>query len=94
MLFKRRDPPQIVIDEIGGMLVSFLALPPGQAGPSGNGKLIMLTGFIVFRVLDAVKLFPANRFHHRKGSLGIMGDDLIAGIYTNLILRFLITFLL
>jgi len=92
--FNRRDPPQIVIDEISGMLVSFLALPLGQASSSEEGKLIILLGFIIFRILDAAKLFPANRLHRCKGSLGIMGDDLVAGIYTNFILRFLIRFLL
>lgn len=92
-LFNRRDPPQIVIDEISGMLVSFLALPVGQAGFSGNEKSILLLGFIIFRILDAVKPYPANRLHRQKGSLGIMGDDLIAGIYTNLILRIALMFL-
>ena len=91
-LFNRRDPPQIVIDEINGMLISLLALPTQGAGIL-NDKLILIIGFVVFRVLDVVKPYPADWFQHRKGSLGIMGDDIVAGIYTNIILR-LIIFLL
>ena len=91
-LFIRRDPPQIVIDEINGMFICFLGLFPGQIGESPD-RLILSLGFIIFRILDAIKPYPANRFHHMRGSLGIMGDDIVAGIYTNIILR-LILFLL
>lgn len=85
-LFNRRDPPQIVIDEINGILISFLGLSVGQIGMSVN-RSTLLTGFVIFRILDALKPFPANKFQRRRGSLGIMGDDIVAGIYTNLILR-------
>ena len=78
-LFNRRDPPQIVIDEISGMLISFLGIP--------GDKLTLLIGFIIFRILDATKPYPTNRLHRLGGSLGIMGDDIIAGIYTNFTLR-------
>lgn len=81
-LFNHRDPPQVVIDEISGMLISFLGLPAC--------KFVLLIGFITFRILDAVKLYPANRFHRQEGSMGIMGDDIVAGIYTNFILRVLL----
>lgn len=90
--FKRRDPPQIVIDEINGILISFFALPIAQAG-AGVDKPMLIAGFIIFRILDAIKPYPANLLQRRHGSLGIMGDDIIAGIYTNLILRIIRTFL-
>ena len=92
-LFKRRDPPQIVIDEINGMLIGFLGLSFGQAGILAD-RLILLGGFIIFRIFDALKPYPANRLHRLDGSFGIMGDDIVAGIYTNLILRVLLIFLL
>ena len=91
-LFIRRDPPQIVIDEINGMLISFLALPLGQVAMPVD-RLILIAGFVIFRILDVIKPYPANRFQRQQGSLGIMGDDIVAGIYTNLILR-LVIFLL
>lgn len=90
-LFNRRDPPQIVIDEVGGMLISFLGLSTGQAGILGD-KWFLLIGFVIFRILDAIKPYPANRFQRIRGSLGIMGDDIVCGIYTNLILRLILSF--
>ena len=83
-LFNRRDPPQIVIDEINGMLITFLGLPAD--------KVTLIAGFVIFRILDAVKPYPANRLHHQGGSLGIMGDDFIAGIYANFTLRLILSF--
>jgi len=90
-LFNRRDPPQIVIDEINGMLISFLGLSAAGAGIAAD-KLTLIAGFVIFRILDAIKPYPANRFHRLRGSLGIMGDDIVAGIYTNLILRLILSF--
>ena len=69
-----RDPGIVVIDEIVGMLISLIAIP---AKP-----LYLLLGFILFRLFDIVKPFPIRlidqRFH---GGLGIMLDDVVAGIY-------------
>lgn len=90
--FKRRDPPQIVIDEISGMLISFLALPACAVSGSFN-RLTLILGFLFFRIFDSLKPYPANKVHRLGGSLGIMGDDIIAGIYTNLVLRAVLIFL-
>ena len=90
-LFSHPDPPQIVIDEINGMFICFLGLLPGQIGESPD-RLILSLGFIIFRILDVLKPFPANRFHRLGGSLGIMGDDIVAGVYTNIILRLILFF--
>ncbi|MFH1678176.1 MAG: phosphatidylglycerophosphatase A [Candidatus Omnitrophota bacterium] len=79
-LFARRDPPEIVIDELSGILVSFLGIPV-------EDKLTLLIGFILFRAFDVIKIYPANRLDRLRGGVGIMGDDIIAGIYTNIILR-------
>jgi phosphatidylglycerophosphatase A len=91
-LFNRRDPRQIVIDEINGMLIGFLGLSYGHL-TSGQDRLFLLSGFIIFRIFDALKPYPANRLQRIGGSLGIMGDDIVAGIYTNIILRALLIFL-
>ncbi len=87
--FNHRDPPQIVIDEVNGMLISFIGLPILYLG---RGGLILAIGFIVFRLFDIIKPYPINRLEQIKGSLGIMGDDIVAGIYTNLILRLILSF--
>jgi phosphatidylglycerophosphatase A len=73
------DPAQVTIDEVVGMWVSLLFLP----------KNILITGlaFLVFRVFDIMKPYPANRFDAMHGGFGIMMDDVISGIYTNFIVQ-------
>lgn len=78
-LFGRDDPRCVVIDEVAGILIGFLFLPVDYR--------LMITGFFIFRILDALKPFPASRLERLHGSAGIMADDLAAGIYTNIILQ-------
>lgn len=75
----RKDPPCVVIDEVCGMLVSLLFIP--------YDPRILIIAFIFFRILDTLKPFPSGRLERYKGGIGIMADDLIAGVYTNLILQ-------
>lgn len=78
-VFKQKDHRCIVIDEVLGMLISLLFIP-------FDLKLVMI-GFFLFRLLDTLKPYPAGKIEHLGGSLGVMGDDVIAGLYTNLILQ-------
>ncbi|MEJ2730334.1 MAG: phosphatidylglycerophosphatase A [Deltaproteobacteria bacterium] len=79
-IIKQRDPGQIVIDEIAGLMVTLLGLP-------FNLKTA-LAGFIIFRVFDILKPFPIRMLERRvRGGSGIVLDDLLAGIYGNLIIR-------
>jgi phosphatidylglycerophosphatase A len=86
-IMDRKDPGLIVIDEIVGMLITMIAIP---ATP-----LTMALGFILFRIFDIWKPFPIRlidqRFH---GGLGIMLDDVVAGIYSLIILQLAIRFIL
>ncbi len=68
-----KDPGVIVIDEVAGMTLAVLALP--RTVP------VLLTAFVLFRVFDVVKPFPAGRAQALPGGLGVMVDDLIAGLY-------------
>ena len=77
--FGTTDPGPGVIDEVVGMLVTLFLLPSSWA--------LALTGFLVFRVLDVVKPWPANRFEHLHGGLGMMADDVMSAVYSNLVLR-------
>ena len=77
---KIKDARFIVIDEVSGMLLSLIFLPYYNVA-------VICAGFLLFRLLDTFKPFPAGRFEKLKGSAGIMGDDLVAGIYTNIILQ-------
>ena len=74
-ILDNRDPGKVVIDEIVGMLIAMIAVP---ATP-----LAMLAGFILFRIFDIAKPFPVNFFDQRfHGGLGIMLDDVVAGLYS------------
>jgi phosphatidylglycerophosphatase A len=73
------DPGPVVIDEVAGMLITLLLLPVNGLG--------IFVGFLVFRVLDVVKPWPAGRFEHLPGGLGVMADDTMAAIYGNLLMR-------
>ncbi|MDX2433011.1 MAG: phosphatidylglycerophosphatase A, partial [Desulfobacterales bacterium] len=84
-IMDHQDPGLVVIDEIVGMLITMIAVP---ATP-----LAMVLGFILFRIFDILKPFPVNFFDQRfHGGLGIMLDDVMAGIYSLIILQVLFRF--
>ena len=76
------DPGPVVIDEVAGMLVSLLWLPFSWP--------LVVAAFVAFRVFDVLKPWPANRLEHLHGGVGIVADDLMAGVYANLLLQFVI----
>jgi len=76
------DPGPVVMDEVVGMLITLALIPTTPLGA--------FVGFLVFRVLDVVKPPPAARFEHLHGGLGVMSDDVMAGIYGNVLMRLLI----
>ena len=73
------DPGPVVIDEVLGMLVTLAFLHVSWSGA--------LAGFVLFRIFDIIKPWPANRLEKFHGGFGIMADDAMAGIYGNLVLR-------
>jgi phosphatidylglycerophosphatase A len=77
--FGGTDPGAGVIDEVVGMLVTLWALPATWS--------LAVIGFLVFRVLDVVKPWPAGRLETLHGGLGMMSDDVMAAVYANLCLR-------
>jgi phosphatidylglycerophosphatase A len=78
-----KDPGCIVIDEIAGLLVTFWGLP--------FNIFTILTGFVIFRCFDIVKPFPIKRVERNvPGGLGIVLDDIMAGVYANLTIRVII----
>jgi phosphatidylglycerophosphatase A len=78
----RTDPGHVVIDEVVGMLITLFLIPVGWAG--------MFGAFLLFRLADVIKPYPANRFERLHGGLGVMADDCMAGVYANLALRILL----
>jgi phosphatidylglycerophosphatase A len=79
------DAKAITIDEVVGMLVTFLGVGLPEAGAARWGALI--AGFFLFRVMDIVKPFPAGRSQRLPGGWGVVADDVLAGVYANLGLR-------
>jgi len=73
------DPGPIVIDEVVGMLITLAFIP---VGPSGA-----LLGFVLFRIFDVVKPYPAGRLERLHGGFGVMADDAMAAVYANVTLR-------
>ena len=79
--FGTADPKPVVIDEVTGMLVTFALLPVGWLG--------VLAGFLLFRVVDIIKPFPADYLERLPGGWGVVADDLAAGLYAHAGLRVL-----
>jgi phosphatidylglycerophosphatase A len=73
------DPGPIVLDEVVGMLITLAFIPVGLSGA--------LAGFVLFRIFDVIKPFPAGRLEALHGGLGVMADDAMAAVYANLTLR-------
>jgi phosphatidylglycerophosphatase A len=80
--FKRTDPSHVVLDEVLGMLITMFMNPVGWIGA--------LVAFLLFRLADIIKPYPANRLEALHGGFGIMADDAMAGVYANLALRVLL----
>lgn len=79
-LLRVKDPPIIVIDEISGFAVAAF-FTSTLAG--------LITAFVLFRFFDIAKVFPAARLEGLPGGAGIVLDDIMAGLYTFVILRML-----
>ena len=73
------DPGEIIVDEIAGQWITVLFLPPDL--------VLYFLGFVVFRVFDIFKPWPVDHFDkHGAGGMGIMQDDIAAGLYGMLLL--------
>jgi phosphatidylglycerophosphatase A len=80
---KAKDPGCIVIDEIAGMGVTFLAIP--------FNIYLAVCGFIVFRFFDILKPFPVNYLEKRfTGGTGVVLDDVAAGVMSNIVLQIIL----
>lgn len=77
---KQKDPECIVIDEMAGYLVAMSVVPI---------KLVTLvSGFFIFRFFDVIKVPPARYFEKEfSGGAGVVLDDIMAGIFSALVLR-------
>lgn len=77
-IWRIKDPHAVVIDEIVGMWIALLFVPPDFT--------YFMVAFVLFRLFDIIKPFPARQAELLKGGWGIMLDDVVAGIYAGAIL--------
>lgn len=78
----QKDPPQVVVDEFAGQIVALLFVRPTMFS--------VVAGFILFRLFDVYKPFPSRQAEKLPGGWGIVMDDVVAGIYANLVLQMFI----
>lgn len=77
-----KDHNRVVIDEIAGMCITLLFVP--------RSITYIFVGFLLFRFFDIVKPMYIRRLESLKGGWGVMGDDVLAGIYSNIVLQIVI----
>ena len=77
-----KDPSQCTVDEVVGTWIALIALP--------KTAYIVLTSFLVWRLLDIIKPFPARGSEKLPGGWGIMIDDVIAGSYSLIIVQLIV----
>lgn len=80
----KKDPGWFVLDEVAGYLVAVLGLPLRWP--------ILLGAFVAFRVFDMAKPPPIRRLEKQAGGIGVLADDLMAGIYANVAVRVVLWF--
>ena len=80
--FGTKDSKQIVIDEILGYFVTMFMAPAGW--------VYVIAGFFLFRIFDIFKPYPVNRFEKLGGGIGVVMDDIMAGVYAALLLQVLV----
>ena len=78
-MFGTKDNSTIVIDEIAGYLAAMLLVPAAWQ--------YIAAAFFLFRAFDIIKPFPLRRLEELPGGLGVMLDDIGAGVYTNIVLQ-------
>jgi len=79
-VFNKKDDSKIVIDEFIGFLVA-------SAGSDVSNIQILLVAFLLFRIFDILKFGIINKLQNLPGGLGVMADDIFAGIITNFVIR-------
>ena len=92
--FKSNDPQEIVIDEVVGQMLVLLAIPVYETLYPLPLIYYCVSAFLLFRLFDIWKPYPINYIDDNvKGSLGIMLDDVMAGIYAIIVMSLILYFL-
>ena len=78
---KSKDPKEVIIDEFIGQFIALIFIP--------NSVLGLLLSFLLFRFFDITKLYPVNKAEKIPGAIGVLADDIVAGLMTAGIIIFL-----
>lgn len=90
-VYNKKDPKEIVVDEFAGQFIALLGIIDSN---DINYILIsLLSSFFLFRFFDITKLGPIKRFEELPGGIGIITDDLVAGLFAFLIQASILTYL-
>jgi phosphatidylglycerophosphatase A len=84
----RKDPGKIVVDEVAGQLIAMLPL----VFFAQWSIAAVIVSFVLFRFFDIVKPYPANKLQDLEGGLGVMCDDLVAGVYAAVLVTIFMRF--
>lgn len=77
--FSNEDPQEVVIDEVAGVLITLFLIP--------YSIIAMISGFFLFRLFDIIKPWPIKRLEPIKNGYGVMLDDVLAGVFANIVLQ-------
>ena len=77
--YKKKDPSEVIVDEFLGQSIPLIFVP-------NLNTFEVLVAFISFRFFDIYKIYPINKMEDLKGSYGVILDDIVAGIYSLIIL--------
>src|SRR5581483_2962019 len=89
-IFDRKDAGQIVIDEVCGQIITFAFVPVHLRK---EVLIVAIAGFLLFRFFDIFKPYPIRRMEELGGGLGVLADDILAGLYAALVLSFSLPYL-
>lgn len=82
----KKDPGKVVIDEVAGQMLALTAMPMEV-----ESWWTIILAFLLFRFFDIVKPYPARKLESLPAGLGIMSDDLVAGVYAAMMVALVVT---
>ncbi|MGE3107990.1 MAG: phosphatidylglycerophosphatase A [Phycisphaerales bacterium] len=85
--FNKKDPGSVCADETAGVCVALMLLPWSAVDSVWRGMVALLVAFLAFRVFDIVKLPPARGLQRHPGGVGILLDDLVAGVQAMIVVQ-------
>jgi len=86
-VLRTKDPGKVVVDEVAGQLIALLPVPLAL---ETGWPYWLIPAFLLFRFFDIVKPYPARKMESLHGGLGIMADDLVAGVYAAIIVAVIV----